>query len=176
MLGNILASYTFFAPLTGAVNVGFDKTGSDRNHYFPAISPAGAEYNGLAAIDNRNTAAATISTTMTYKPNLGADNEFEVVGGYEYADYESHGFGAQGRNFLTDAFSYYNLSAGATLNPPYSYAVRSSLASFFGRANYSFKNRYFLTGVVRRDGSSKFGKDNKWSVSTSSCLATSCVG
>lgn len=164
MLGNILASYTFFAPLTGAVNVGFDKTGSDRNHYFPAISPAGAEYNGLAAIDNRNTAAATISTTMTYKPNLGADNEFEVVGGYEYADYESHGFGAQGRNFLTDAFSYYNLSAGATLNPPYSYAVRSSLASFFGRANYSFKNRYFLTGVVRRDGSSKFGKDNKWSV------------
>ena len=164
MLGNILASYTFFAPLTGSVNVGFDKTGSDRNHYFPAISPSGAEFNGLAAIDNRSTAAATISTTMTYKPNLGTDNEFEVVGGYEYADYESHGFGAQGRNFLTDAFSYYNLSAGATLNPPYSYAVRSSLASFFGRANYSFKNRYFLTGVVRRDGSSKFGKDNKWSV------------
>ncbi len=164
MLGNITTSYTFFAPLTGSVNVGFDKTGSDRNHYFPAISPSGAEYNGLAAIDNRNTSAATVSTLLTYKPNLGQNNEFEIVGGYEYADYTSDGFGAQGRNFLTDAFLYHNLSAGATLNPPYSYAVSSTLASFFSRANYSFKNRYFLTGVIRRDGSSKFGKDNKWSV------------
>jgi TonB-linked SusC/RagA family outer membrane protein len=164
LLGNILASYTFFAPLTGSVNVGFDKTSSDRNHYFPSISPAGAEYNGLAAIDNRNTSAATVSTVLTYKPNLGTNNEFEVVGGYEYANYTADGFGAQGRNFLTDAFKYHNLSAGATLNPPYSYASASTLASFFTRANYSFKNRYFVTGVVRRDGSSKFGKDNKWSV------------
>ncbi len=164
ILGNITTSYTIFAPLTGSVNVGFDKTGSSRNHYFPAISPSGAEFNGLAAIDSRNTSAATISTLLTYKPNLGENNEFEIVGGYEFANYKSDGFGAQGRNFLTDAFSYNNLSAGATLNPPYSYAVDSKLASFFTRANYSFKNRYFLTGVVRRDGSSKFGVDNKWSV------------
>ncbi len=163
-LGNVTASYTLFAPLTATVNVGFDKTGSNRNHYFPAISPSGAEYNGLAAIDNRSTSSATVQSVLTYKPNLGQDNEFEIVGGYEYAKYDALGFGAQGRNFLTDAFSFNNLSAGATLNPPYSYSSNSKLASFFSRAAYSFKNRYFLTGVVRRDGSSKFGKDNKWAV------------
>ena len=161
-LGNITASYTIFDPLVATVNVGFDKTGSNRNHYFPAISPSGAEYNGLAAIDNRETSSATIQTLMTYKPNLGASQEFEIIGGYEHADYVANGFGAQGRNFLTDAFSFNNLSAGATLNPPYSYAVTSRLASFFSRATYSWKNRYFLTGVLRRDGSSKFGAGNKW--------------
>jgi len=163
-LGNITTSYTIFAPLTASVNVGFDKTGSNRNHYFPAISPAGAEFNGQAAIDNRSTSSATVQSVLTYKPNLGQNNEFEIVGGYEYAKYDALGFGAQGRNFLTDGFSFNNLGAGATLTPPYSYNTNSKLASFFSRAAYSFKNRYFLTGVVRRDGSSKFGVDNKWSI------------
>ncbi len=161
-LGNLTGSYELFQGLTGSVNVGVDKSSSVRNHYFPAISPAGAEYNGLAAIDNRTVSSATVQTLLTYKPNIGENKEFEIVGGYEHADYNTGGFGAQGRNFLTDAFGYNNLSAGATLNPPYSYAVKSVLASFFTRANLSYKNRYFLTGVVRRDGSSKFGQGNKW--------------
>jgi TonB-linked SusC/RagA family outer membrane protein len=39
-----------------------------------------------------------------------------------------------------------------------------AVASYFGRINYSFDNRYLVTATVRRDGSSKFGKDNKWGV------------
>lgn len=38
----------------------------------------------------------------------------------------------------------------------------STQASFFGRANYSFNDRYYLTATIRRDGSSKFGDNNKW--------------
>ncbi len=161
-LGNITAAYTIFSSLTASTNIGVDKSASVRNHYFPAISPAGAEFNGLAAIDNRSVSSATVQTLLTYKPNIGEQSEFEVVGGYEHADYNTSGFGAQGRNFLTDAFTFNNLGAGATLSPPYSYAVTNRLASFFTRANYSYKNRYFLTGVVRKDGSSKFGVGNKW--------------
>lgn len=163
-LGNISGSYSLFGGLSASVNVGLDKSGSVRNHYFPAISPAGAEYNGLAAVDNRSTSAATVQTLLTYKPDLGESREFEIVGGYEHADYTVTGFGAQGRNFLTDLFQYNNLGAGATLTSPYSYATTNKLASFFTRANLSYKNRYFLTGVVRRDGSSKFGEGNKWAV------------
>jgi len=162
-LGNITGSYAFLDFLTGSVNVGLDKSTSVRNHYFPAISPAGAEYSGLAAIDNRNTSAATVQTLLTFKPNIGTSQEFELIGGYEHADYLVGGFGAQARNFLTDAFSFNNLSAGATVQPPYSFTTINKLASFFSRANYSIKNRYFLTAVVRRDGSSKFGSGNKWS-------------
>src|SRR5699024_6306114 len=39
-----------------------------------------------------------------------------------------------------------------------------SLLSFFGRANYSFHNKYLLEAVVRRDGSSRFSKENRWGI------------
>lgn len=39
---------------------------------------------------------------------------------------------------------------------------RERLISFFGRANYSYKDRYMLTGSVRHEGSSKFGKNHRW--------------
>jgi iron complex outermembrane receptor protein len=47
---------------------------------------------------------------------------------------------------------------------PFSFREQSRLVSFFSRANYSYKDRYFLTGVIRRDGSSRFGAGNKWAV------------
>jgi TonB-linked SusC/RagA family outer membrane protein len=40
----------------------------------------------------------------------------------------------------------------------------NALISYFGRVNYNYDNRYLLTGTVRRDGSSKFGPDNRWGV------------
>ncbi len=163
-LGNVTSTYTIFDYLTASVNAGVDKSASVRQNYFPAISPSGAEYNGRARQVNRNVSSATIQTLLTFKPNIGETSEFDIVGGYEYADYNTAEFGAEGRNFLTDAFSFNNLGAGATAFPPFSNRDNSKLASFFSRANFSFKNRYFLTGVVRRDGSSRFGEGNKWSV------------
>lgn len=45
------------------------------------------------------------------------------------------------------------------------------LVSFYGRANYVFKSRYLLTGTVRRDGSSRFSKDNRWGTFSSVAAA-----
>ena len=39
---------------------------------------------------------------------------------------------------------------------------KSSISSYFGRMFYSFDDKYLLTGTLRRDGSSKFGKNNRW--------------
>ncbi len=44
----------------------------------------------------------------------------------------------------------------------YHYARRYQLVSFFGRVNYTFKDRYLLTATVRRDGTSRFAKENRW--------------
>ena len=40
----------------------------------------------------------------------------------------------------------------------------STMASFFGRLNYNYADRYLLTGTLRADGSSKFGKNNRWGI------------
>ncbi|MDE6156870.1 MAG: TonB-dependent receptor [Muribaculaceae bacterium] len=52
--------------------------------------------------------------------------------------------------------------AGYQYAPTYYYARRYQLVSFFGRLNYAFKGRYLLTATVRRDGTSRFSKENRW--------------
>lgn len=51
------------------------------------------------------------------------------------------------------------------------WADANSSASYFGRVNYAFDNRYLLTATLRRDGSSKFGANNKWGTFPSVALA-----
>ena len=62
-------------------------------------------------------------------------------------------------------FKWNSLASGVAgaAPPPVSYDNESKLVSFFGRANYGFANKYFLTGVLRYDGSSRLAEGNKWS-------------
>ena len=46
-----------------------------------------------------------------------------------------------------------------------------TLISYFGRLNYSYKDRYLLTATMRRDGSSRFGPENKWGYFPSAAVA-----
>ena len=163
-LGNIQATYSLTSYLTASINVGTDRANSLRQTYFPRASAVGAEWNGRARQVNRNLSNNTLQSLITYAPRLGDNSELEVVGGYEYSDFDNGEFGAEGRNYLTDAFSFNNLGGGGTLVAPFSWREQSRLVSFFSRANYSYKDRYFLTGVIRRDGSSRFGAGNKWAV------------
>ena len=163
-LGNIQATYSFLPSLTGTVNLGTDRTGSVRKTYLPRISPVGAEFMGRARQVNRELSNNTLQTLLSFAPRFSDTQEIEVVGGYEYSDFDNGEFGAEGRSFLTDAFSYNNLGGGSTQIPPFSFREQSRLVSFFGRANYSLRDKYFFTGVVRRDGSSRFGEGNKWAV------------
>ncbi len=55
-------------------------------------------------------------------------------------------------------------------NGNYHYAERLQLLSFFGRFNYTFKDRYLLTATVRGDATSRFSKDNRWGVFPSVAL------
>ncbi len=52
--------------------------------------------------------------------------------------------------------------AGYQYSPTTYYKSRYQLVSFFGRLNYTFADRYLLTATMRRDGTSRFGKDNRW--------------
>lgn len=60
---------------------------------------------------------------------------------------------------------YYKVGSGRTVPAEY------YLISFFGRFNYTFKNKYMLTATLRRDGSSRFSEDNRWGMFPSAALA-----
>ena len=78
--------------------------------------------------------------------------------------YHYTGFSAGARGFETDYFGYNNLKAGGTVKygDVTSFQNENRLASFMGRFNYMYDNRFIATVNLRADGSSKLGMNNKW--------------
>lgn len=164
VLGNFSGTVSLLDNLTAQTTLGIDNTDAVRRTFAPRASPIGAQYGGYARQADRSLQNVNFQQLLTYSPGLGADREFEIVGGYEYTKVDNRGFDAQMQGFITDAFGVNNLGAGTqSVSPvPSSYRVESQLVSFFSRANYGFAGRYFLTGVVRYDGSSRLAEGHRW--------------
>jgi TonB-dependent starch-binding outer membrane protein SusC len=163
-LGNVSAELDMFPGVTGRINLGVDRAEGVRRTYLPRASAVGAEWDGRARQVARDKQDLTLQALLTARRVVGAAHNLEVVGGYEYNDYTVGEFGAEGRGFVTDAFTFNNLSAAATLIRPFSWRQESRLVSFLNRTQYSYDDKYFITGVLRYDGSSRFGVGNKWSL------------
>ena len=165
ILGNVTGSLLIIDGLTAQTTLGADYTSSVRQTYVPRASPLGAEFNGVARQAERSLQNLNFQQLLTGTPKLGDRQELEVVAGYEYSKFTNNGFEAIMQGFVTDAFMFNNLGAGTqTGSPvPVSYIQESRLVSFFSRANYGYAGRYYLTAVVRRDGSSRLAEGHKWS-------------
>ena len=166
VLGNLSGSFELIPSLTAQTTLGVDYTNAVRQTYFPIVSPIGAQYSGAARQAERSLQNLNFQQLLTYTPKIGSQQELDVVGGYEYSTFDNHGFEVISQGFVTDVFLYNNLGAGtqASSPPPVSYIQESKLVSFFSRANYGYADKYFLTGVIRRDGSSRLAEGNKWSI------------
>jgi hypothetical protein len=97
---------------------------------------------------------------MIGKHNLGA------IIGYNYEDQMSESFSASNSDFPTDSYSYNKLQAGNSLvkgnASMSSYKETEKLIGLFARATWNYDDRYLVMFSIRREGSSKFGKDHKW--------------
>jgi iron complex outermembrane receptor protein len=114
-----------------------------------------------------------LETYLTYEKQLATDHKINLMGGYSYMDNIYEGFGAERRGYDSNLFLYNNLAAGQDFRAGdvYSYKGEAKLISFFGRANYSYQGKYMFTGTLRRDGSSRFGANNKWGLFPSASVA-----
>lgn len=123
--------------------------------------------NGLGiggrATDYRNN--ELFETTVNLDNDFGGAN-LALLGGYSYQEFFNEGFGLSGGNFLTDAFTYNRMDAALDfdngLGNVGSYANSNKLVAFFGRANLNFSENYFISASARYEGSSRFGKNNRW--------------
>jgi len=162
-LGNATAEVDVVGGLTAQFTIGLDHAAGGRQTYYPNKSPIGnALGGGVARLVDLNNESRTLQTLLTYRRESG-DRSFDIVGGYEYNKFKRDSVIAQGTGFFTDAFSFDNLAAATTRNSS-SGAEQSALVSFLSRANFGYKNRYFVTGALRYDGSSKFAAGHQWSM------------
>jgi TonB-linked SusC/RagA family outer membrane protein len=164
VLGNVTGTLLILDGLTAQTTLGADYSNSVRQTYIPRNSPIGAEFNGVARQAEKSLQNLNFQQLLTATPKLGDKEELEVVGGYEYSSFTNNGFNAIMQGFVTDAFQWNNLGAGTQAGSPApgSYIQYSRLVSFFSRANYGYAGKYYLTGVIRRDGSSKLAEGHKW--------------
>ncbi len=104
--------------------------------------------------------------TGNYSLDAGK-NSFKLLGGYSYELFTASGFNASNEDFPSDVLTFNNLGTGLWnieegINGVGSYKNDSKLIAFFGRLNYDFDRKYYVSASLRREGSSKFGQNNKW--------------
>jgi len=101
-----------------------------------------------------------------YYENNG--HNIKLLGGYSFQEWTNESFSAWNADFASDALLWNNLGAGTWHSTskgqvaPMSYKDSNKLIAMFARINYDFDGKYFMTASLRRDGSSKFGVNNKW--------------
>lgn len=106
-----------------------------------------------------------LDLTSRYSGNTGKHRYDAMVGySYQYAMYQ--GFSANNYNFQNDFYLYNNLGSGLALKDGKagmgSWKNDNTLIGFFSRVSYGFDNKYNAILSIRREGSSKFGENNKW--------------
>jgi TonB-linked SusC/RagA family outer membrane protein len=167
-LFNAQAGYTITEGLFLNVS-GTLRTQNKNSSFFARSTP-----DNLLRIVGGNAAARTLEavndrqfeTTLNYTKAITSNSNLTALVGYTYQDVVGDGFRAENNNFLTDIFEANNLGSGLGIrnNPNLlgSYKNEYKLVSFLGRIQYSLMNKYFATVNMRRDGSTKFGDNNKW--------------
>lgn len=151
--------------LSATANTGYDTYNTLRKTYLPKATPYGVADNGVASQKYGQVSSQVLETYLNYDAEV-AGNMLNFLAGYSWQENNYEGFGATAYEFVTDNYSFNNLDGGgrAQLGDKYSYRGQSRLVSFYTRANYDIGGKLMLTGTVRRDGSSKFGADNKWGI------------
>lgn len=144
----------------------------ENSKYTPTNIKAGLGQNGIAEKYDNKSGVLLGNFTANYKKAFGL-HYVDILGLSELQKYSYSGFNAKAKQFGTNFFEYNNLGAGAEVKygDVGSYLNGYSLASFMGRFNYSFADKYIATVNMRADGSSKLGANNKWGFFPSASLA-----
>ena len=129
-----------------------------------------AQFGTAEKVNNKSTFWSW-ENYLTYNKTFGGIHAITALGGISWQETQNTGLRAFVQNFATDYFGFDNLGAGATNPTVGSGASRFAFNSYFGRLNYSLKDKYLLTVTGRADGSSKFGENHKFAFFPSGALA-----
>ena len=146
------------------------------SNYQSTYSAYNTRNSQLEGIGNKNGQATrntyfgreqTFETYLNYDFKVGK-SKWGLMGGYSWEEKKNNdGFGLSVEGYYNDDLGWYNMSYAQTVlgvqnSVQSGYLEKVRNISFYGRVNYSFDSRYMLQATIRRDGSSVFGKNNRW--------------
>jgi TonB-dependent starch-binding outer membrane protein SusC len=134
---------------------------SYKTKYYPSILGKGGE----AEIANGKSSNLQYESTFNYSESFKKNN-IQALAGYSYQELESNTSYMVNSGFDSDLYGPHNIGDGTALGQGKaemgSYKGSSKLISFFGRIMYNYDERFLAAGSLRREGSSRFGENNKW--------------
>jgi len=158
LLGNISATYNFNSWLSLTTLWGLDYRQTrdvNESSIFAAPSTDGFINEGIASVINFNT-----NTVLNFRQTFRDKHNISGLIGGEYRRDFSREIETTGQGLPNNLFT----SISSTANPSFAQGFDDEfrIASYFGQAKYNFDERYFVSVTARYDGSSRFGRDNRW--------------
>lgn len=161
ILGDLFGEWKIMDGLVAKITIGTDVMYNKSNQYTPStIYQSNGKATGTIGVNrsinwlNEN----TLNWTKTYN----GIHSFNVLGGFTLQQNNTEYVMASSSDFVNNIMEYNNLGAGAIYNQPASSAIQWNLMSYLARVNYTLMNRYLFSVNSRVDGSSRFGKNNKY--------------
>ena len=166
LTGNIFADLQIGKHLLYHTSLGTDFGQNEVNHYVPRYIATLSQRNSTSQLtfsrgENRNW---LIENTLTYENQIN-DHSFKLLVGQSAQSYKYYFITATSQDVPDGSSGDHYLRLGDPSNRFVNdEGSLNTVASYFGRINYSFKSRYLITASLRADGSSKFTGDNRWGI------------
>ena len=163
--GNVFAEIDLLKGLTFRTNVGLDFSDFKRKDIERKVN------NGFITrstnrliIDTNKFSSLVFSNTLNYDLELGENHRFSVLLGYEYIRNDFDTFVAQADDFPFETEEFFVLNAATGARTSRGISTSNTTVSQFGKINYAYSDKYLASFTLRRDGSSRFGVDNRFGI------------
>ncbi|CAM3319871.1 SusC/RagA family TonB-linked outer membrane protein [Zobellia roscoffensis] len=162
VLGNTTFTFNLTEHLKAKTSIGADILNINRTSFFPSVNTRiGRDNAGELTLANRNSGNILNENLLTYNNQFGK-HFVDAVAGYTYQKEVNNFFSSTTRGITAASVDQATLQGGPDIITPTSNRREWLLESVLGRINYNFDSRYLATVTFRRDGSSRFGTENKW--------------
>ena len=164
LYGNVFTEIDIVKGLVFRNSIGIDFNDFKRKDIEPTVNNGFITRNiNSLNIDTNKYSSLTISNTLNYNLKL-SDHKIGILVGTESTKTDFNSLFARAEGFAVESESYFTLAAATGARTNNGITTGSRLLSQFGKFNYAFSDRYLASFTIRRDGSSRFGQDNRYGI------------
>jgi len=162
-LGNLKADLEITKTITASVSAGYIRNDHEGTYFRPTGVFASAD-NGFASRYYSNYYSKVVESTVNYNNTYFDFHNVDFIVGHSWQETGYDGFSAQATNSQSPGMGADDLRSLVDVKwgDVNSYRGMSQLIGMFSRLQYNFNSRYYVSASIRRDGSTKFGKNNRW--------------
>jgi TonB-linked SusC/RagA family outer membrane protein len=162
VFANVFAKYSIIDDLTINVRAGITSKNSRREAYYKKSTSIGQRENGQAVYNTFEYRDKLLESYLAYNKTFNDDHGLNLTAGYSSQFNTNRGVNNRVSDYPSDALGTNSIGLGLNASIPQSFRIERSLLSYYARANYDFKKKYFVSLTYRADGSSVFAENEKW--------------